>query len=105
MRDHYDTRRTHLCNCGRPATWSIVENEMGAEQKARLSEIVSVDSGLMHGLPCFRGTRVPVRLLLDDLKSGYTIDEFLAGCPTVSRGLVEAYLKLAEDLVAECAVA
>jgi len=39
------------------------------------------------------------------LKSGYTIDEFLAGCPTVSRGLVEAYLKLAEDLVAECAVA
>ena len=58
---------------------------MSTEQRARLNEIVSVDPGLRHGIPCFRGTRVPVRLLLDDLKSGATIDEFLAGCPTVSR--------------------
>jgi uncharacterized protein (DUF433 family) len=66
--------------------------------------MVTVDPDLMHGTPCFRGTRVPVRLLLDDLKSGFTIDEFLAGCPTVSRQLVEEYLKLAQDLIAECAV-
>jgi len=45
-----------------------------------------------------------VRLLLDDLKSGFTIDEFLSGCPTVSRELVEGYLKLAQDLVTECVV-
>ena len=77
---------------------------MRPEKRARLSEIVSVDPDLMHGAPCFRGTRVPVRLLLDDLKSGYTIDEFLAGCPTVSRELVEGYLELAQDLVTECVV-
>jgi uncharacterized protein (DUF433 family) len=75
---------------------------VSTEQRARLNEIVSIDPDLMHGVPCFRGTRVPVRLLLDDLKSGATIDEFLAGCPTVSRKVVEGYLELAQDLVNEC---
>jgi uncharacterized protein (DUF433 family) len=73
---------------------------MSTEKRARLNEIVSVDPELMHGTPCFRGTRVPVRLLLDDLKSGFTIDEFLAGCPTVSREFVEGYLELAQDRTA-----
>lgn len=59
---------------------------MSTEKRARLSEIVSVDPGLMHGAPCFRGTRGPVRLLLDDLKSGFTIDEFLAGGARPSLG-------------------
>lgn len=68
----------------------------------RLSQIVTVDPDLMHGTACFRGTRVPVHLLLDDLRSGYTIDQFLNGCPTVSRELVEGYLELAQDLVTEC---
>jgi uncharacterized protein (DUF433 family) len=77
---------------------------MSTEKSARLNEIVTVDPDLMHGAPCFRGTRVPVRLLLDDLKSGFTIDELLAGCPIVSRELVEGYLELAQDLVTECAV-
>ena len=77
-------------------------SETSTAQRARLNEIVSVDPDLMHGTPCFRGIRVPVRLLLDDLKSGFTIDEFLAGCPTVPREFVEGYLELAQDLVTEC---
>ena len=77
---------------------------MSAEQRIRLDQIVSVDPDVMHGTPCFRGTRVPVRLLLNDLKSGFTIDEFLAGCPTVSRELVERFLEVAQDLVTECVV-
>jgi uncharacterized protein (DUF433 family) len=77
---------------------------MSGETKTRMSEIVSVDPHLMHGTPCIRGTRVPVRLLLDDLRTGFTIDDFLAGCPTVTREQVERYLELAQDLVTECAV-
>lgn len=76
---------------------------MDAETKGRLSRIVTVDPDLMHGTPCFRGTRVPVRLLVEDLKSGYTIEEFLAGCPTVTREQVERYLELVQDLISECA--
>jgi uncharacterized protein (DUF433 family) len=80
----------------------IVRSEMSSEQRVRLEEIVSVDPHVMHGAPCFRGTRVPVRLLLNDLKSGFTIDEFLAGCPSVTREVVERYLDVAQDLVTEC---
>jgi uncharacterized protein (DUF433 family) len=76
---------------------------MGAETKNRMSEVVSTDPDIMHGTPCFRGTRVPVRLLLDDLKSGYTVEQFLSGCPTVTREQVERYLELVQDLVSECA--
>ena len=73
-----------------------------SERKGRLNAVVSADPEIMHGVPCFRGTRVPVQLLLDDLRSGYTIDQFLEGCPTVSREQVETYLELAQALVSEC---
>ena len=73
------------------------------DRKASLGEIVSVDPEVMHGAPCFAGTRVPVQLLLNDLKSGYTINDFLEGCPTVRRDQVERYLELAQELVVECA--
>ena len=76
---------------------------MEGRTKNRLNEVVSADPDLMHGTPCFRGTRVPVRLLLDDLKSGHTVEQFLAGCPTVTREQVERYPELVQDLVAECA--
>ena len=76
---------------------------MNGEIETRMSEIVSVDPHVMHGTPCFRGTRVPVHLLLDDLKTGFAIDDFLAGCPTVTRWQVERCLELAQDLFAECA--
>jgi uncharacterized protein (DUF433 family) len=62
---------------------------MSTEKKTALNEVVSVDPELMHGTPCFRGTRGPVQLLLNDLKSGFTINDFLAGCPTVTREQVE----------------
>jgi uncharacterized protein (DUF433 family) len=51
----------------------------------------------MSGAPCFTGTRVPVQLLLDQLKHGYTIDDFLVGAPSVSRELAETFLRLASE--------
>ena len=41
----------------------------------------------MHGIPVFRGTRVPVQILFDYLEGGETLEEFLNGFPTVPRGL------------------
>ena len=39
------------------------------------------------------GTRVPVQALIDYLEGGETIDDFLAGFPTVSREQVVAFLE------------
>ncbi len=41
----------------------------------------------------FRGTRVPVRNLLDCLEGGYTIEQFLDDFPTVSHDQVVAFLE------------
>ena len=47
--------------------------------------VVVIDPKIMSGEPCFAGTRVPVRALLDYIEGGDTIDEFLEQYPTVPR--------------------
>ena len=47
---------------------------------------------VMGGTPVFCGTRVPVQTLLDYLEAGESIDEFLAGFPSVTREQVIAFL-------------
>jgi uncharacterized protein (DUF433 family) len=56
-----------------------------AEQKASLAGVVAVDSEIMHGTPCFTGTRVPVQTLLDYIEEGDTLDNFLRDFSTVTR--------------------
>ena len=53
------------------------------EQIARLP--ITVDPEILSGAPVFRGTRVPVTALLDNLAAGLTLDEFLNNFPTVTR--------------------
>ena len=60
------------------------------------SEIINVTPDIMSGTPVFAGTRVPVQTLLDYLKAGESIDDFLEGFPTVKRKQVIAFLEAAE---------
>jgi len=55
--------------------------------------IVVSSPDVLSGTPVFAGTRVPVRALIDYLQGGETIDDFLAGFPTVKRGQVVAFLE------------
>jgi uncharacterized protein (DUF433 family) len=59
--------------------------------------VVSIDPEIMSGTPVFRGTRVPVRTLIDYLEAGDSIDRFLEGFPTVSREQVVAFLEQVKD--------
>jgi uncharacterized protein (DUF433 family) len=52
---------------------------------------------VMGGTPVFCGTRVPVQTLLDYLEAGDSIDEFLAGFPSVTREQVIDFLEAAKD--------
>lgn len=61
--------------------------------------IVVSDPEIMSGTPCFAGTRVPAKTLMDYLEGGDTIDEFLDDFPTVSRELAIAFLEEAKDLM------
>ena len=53
----------------------------------------------MHGEPVFRGTRVPVQTLFNYLEGGDTLEDFLEGFPTVSRGLALEALEEAKQLL------
>jgi uncharacterized protein (DUF433 family) len=60
-----------------------------------LTQVVSRDPEVHSGDLVFAGTRVPVDTLIDYLKGGEAIDQFLEDFPTVERWQVEAFLRTA----------
>ncbi len=56
-------------------------------------EAVQRDPDLVSGAWVFRGTRVPVASLFENLKDGVTTHEFLELFPGVSRSQIEAVLE------------
>jgi uncharacterized protein (DUF433 family) len=46
---------------------------------------IAANPKIMSGTPCFRGTRVPFKNLIDYLEGGHSLDEFLRQFPTVTR--------------------
>lgn len=58
----------------------------------RTSEAVERHPDRVSGAWVFRGTRVPVSALFENLKDGASIDQFLTWFPGVQRAQVEAIL-------------
>ncbi len=56
--------------------------------------IIEKSRETLGGTPVFKGTRVPVRTLMDYLEAGDSLDKFLENFPTVSRQQTLEFLKL-----------
>ena len=56
-------------------------------------DAVERDAAKVSGAWVFRGTRVPVATLFENLRDGATIDEFLEWFPGVDRTQIEAVLE------------
>jgi uncharacterized protein (DUF433 family) len=68
-----------------------------------MTQAITRDPETMHGVPVFRGTRVPVQTLFDYLEGGDTLEDFLSGFPTVPRALaLEALEEARLLLLAHC---
>jgi uncharacterized protein (DUF433 family) len=63
--------------------------------------IVGVDPNVMSGTPVFKGTRVPVKNLLDYLAAGDSLERFLDHFPSVTREQAVAALEVASELLTE----
>ena len=63
---------------------------------AKNSQVITRSPEIMGGTPVFAGTRVPVQTLLDYLKAGESINDFLDGFHTVTREQVICFLEEAE---------
>ncbi len=56
-----------------------------------------VDPDRLSGVPCFKGTRVPIESLFTNLESGLSIEEYIDCFPEVTTEQVAAVLKYAYD--------
>ncbi len=66
--------------------------------------VILSDPEVMNGTPCFRGTRVPFKNLIDYLEGGHPLGEFLRQFPSVSHEMAVQALEEAKDsLVARIA--
>ena len=59
--------------------------------------VIVIDPELMNGAPCFRGTRVPFKNLIDYLEGGHSLGEFLHQFPSVTREMAVQALEEAKD--------
>ena len=55
----------------------------------------------MHGTVCFRGTRIPVSVVLDNLADGETPERILDQFPTLKPEHIPAAIAYAADLARE----
>lgn len=70
----------------------------------RRSDIIHSDPELLGGATVFAGTRVPLQALVDYLRGGDTLDEFLLDFPSVTRNQAEAALDLALEALTTGAI-
>jgi uncharacterized protein (DUF433 family) len=70
-----------------------------------MNAVVHSDPEILGGTPVFRGTRVPVRNLIDYLEAGDSLEVFLDAFPTVTREQAIAALEVAREVLTARAAA
>ena len=63
------------------------------------TSVVHRNPNIQGGVPVFRGTRVPLRNLIDYLESGEDLDTFLSDFPSVTREQAIAALEEAAHVL------
>lgn len=64
----------------------------------RWQDHIIATADTLHGAPRFKGTRIPVSVVLDNLAAGVTAAELRAEFPTLPEEAVPAALAYAADL-------
>jgi len=64
-------------------------------------DYISVDPNVCHGQACFKGTRVMVSVVLDNLAAGATSEEILRSYPSLRPEHIPAAIAYAADLARE----
>ena len=62
-----------------------------------LEPVIVIDPEVMSGMPCFRGTRVPFKNLIDYLEGGHSLGEFLRQFPSITHEMAVRALEEAKD--------
>ena len=65
-----------------------------------LDDLIVSTPGILGGRPVFRGTRVPVEVLFENLADGMSLDEILDQYRTLERGDIVRVLELTAERLA-----
>ena len=65
----------------------------------KADEVIYRSPEVQGGMPVFRGTRVPVRTLIDYLENGDRLEDFLEEFPTVTREQAIQVMELASEAI------
>ena len=88
-----------------PHLFRAVDEGWVAAQRVIISGMaidrITVDPAQMGGVPCIRGLRVTVSMVLGQLAAGRTADELLADYPYLEREDITAALEFAAAIVNE----
>jgi uncharacterized protein (DUF433 family) len=74
--------------------WAVSDAKV---KEAMVEPVIVSDPDIMSGTPCFRGTRVPFKNLIDYLEGGHSLGEFLRQFPTVTREMAVQALEEAKE--------
>ena len=62
-------------------------------------ERIVIDLAIHHGVPCIKGTRVPVSVLVGSIADGDSMSDLLTAYPHLSEADVHAAFKFAAEAV------
>ena len=68
-----------------------------------LEHVLSVNPEIVGGEPCFKGTRVPLDTVVDNIAAGIPIDRILKNYPTLTREHIDAVLLWEQGLAKKAA--
>jgi len=63
------------------------------------ASVIHIDPETLGGTPVFVGTRVPLQALIDYIRGGHPLRDFLDDFPTVSHAQAVAALEQANELL------
>jgi uncharacterized protein (DUF433 family) len=69
-----------------------------------MERLIVSDPEILGGSPVFIGTRVPVRVLFENLEDGLSLDEILDAYPTIKKEQAVEVLRQADSLVERIAL-
>lgn len=64
-------------------------------------KLITVDSEICHGRPCFAGTRIMVSVILDNMAAGVANEEILKSYPSLDEAHLRAAIAYAAELAKE----
>lgn len=68
-------------------------------------QLITTNQSVLHGTPCFVGTRVPVSVVLDNLAANETEEFILNQYPSLNHDCIIAAIAYAAELARERVVA